>query len=43
MRLLYVNDALAIWGGLERLLADQMNMLVEMFGYEVAISYGKSG
>lgn len=43
MRLLYVNDALAIWGGLERLLADQMNMLVEMFGYEVHLATVNQG
>lgn len=43
MRLLYVNDALAIWGGLERLLADQMNMLVEMYGYEVHLATVNQG
>ncbi len=34
MRLLYINDALAIYGGLERILVDKMNMLADE-GYEV--------
>ncbi len=34
MKLLYINDAIAIFGGLERILVDKMNMLAEE-GYEV--------
>ena len=29
MRILYFNDALAIWGGLERVLIDKMNYLAD--------------
>jgi len=35
MRLLYVTDALAIYGGLERILIDKVNRFSEEFGYEV--------
>ena len=35
MRILYVNDALAIWGGLERILVEKVNFLADEFGYEV--------
>lgn len=35
MRILYITDAFAIWGGMERVLADKMNYLVTHFGYKV--------
>ncbi len=35
MRFLYVNDAWAIWGGLERVLIDKMNYLADDEGYEI--------
>ena len=35
MRILYVTDALAIWGGLERILVEKMNYLAEEYGYEI--------
>ena len=35
MKIVYVNDAVAIWGGLERLLVEKMNLMVERLGYEV--------
>lgn len=35
MRLLYVTDALAIYGGLERILVDKANRFSEESGYEV--------
>lgn len=35
MRILYVTDAFAVWGGMERVLADKMNYLVTHFGYKV--------
>ena len=35
MRILYVTDAFAVWGGLERVLADKMNYLVEQYNYDV--------
>ena len=37
MRILYVIDALAVWGGLERVLCDKMNYLVANFDYEVYV------
>lgn len=38
MRLLYVTDSVAIWGGLERILVEKMNYLAEEYGYEVFLS-----
>lgn len=35
MRILYVNDAIAIWGGLERILVEKMNYLAETYDYDV--------
>lgn len=35
MRILYVTDALAIWGGLERVLVEKANYLATHDGYEV--------
>ena len=42
MRILYFNDAWAIWGGLERVLIDKMNYLAENDGYEIyTITYNQ--
>lgn len=35
MRLLYVTEALAIWGGLERILVEKANYLADCCGYDV--------
>lgn len=35
MIILYVNDALIIWGGLERILVEKMNYLADTYGYDV--------
>ena len=35
MKIIYVTDAFAVWGGMERVLADKMNYLVTHFGYKV--------
>ena len=35
MRILYVYNAWAIWGGLERVLIDKMNYLANEEGYEI--------
>ena len=35
MRIVYVTDAFAIWGGMERVLADKMNFLADCCGYEI--------
>lgn len=41
MRILYINDAWAIWGGLERVLIDKMNYLADD-GYEIyTITYNQ--
>ena len=37
MKIVYVNDALAIWGGLERILIEKVNWLADEYGYEVYI------
>jgi len=37
MKILYVNDALAIWGGIERSLTLQMNLLAERYGNEIRL------
>ena len=37
MTLLYVTDAFAVWGGMERVLADKMNYLSESYGYDVVL------
>ena len=35
MRVVYLYPALAIWGGVERILVDKMNYLVRHYGYDV--------
>lgn len=37
MRILYVTDALAVWGGMERVLVEKANLLASHEGYEVFI------
>lgn len=37
MRILYITDALAVWGGIERVLRDKMNYLVEHYGYDIHV------
>lgn len=37
MRIAYVTDAFAVWGGLERVLADKMNYLAESYGVEIRV------
>ena len=37
MKLLYVTDAFAVWGGMERVLADKMNYLVECCCYDIVL------
>lgn len=43
MRILYITDALAIWGGIERVLSDKMNYLVREYGYEVYVATSDQG
>jgi glycosyltransferase involved in cell wall biosynthesis len=37
MKLLYVTDAFAVYGGIERVLAEKMNYLSDHLGYEVVL------
>jgi len=43
MRILYVFRSLAIWGGIERILVDKMNYLVNNYGYEVFLLTANQG
>ena len=43
MRVVYLYPALAIWGGIERILVDKMNYLVRHYGYEVYIITSDQG
>lgn len=43
MRILYVTDALAVWGGIERVLSDKMNNLVREYKYEVYVVTADQG
>lgn len=43
MRIVYVNDALAIWGGLERILIEKANELAERYGYDIFILTANQG
>ena len=35
MKIVYISDALAIWGGLERVLADKVNYMADEYGYDI--------
>ena len=43
MRIVYINDALAIWGGLERILVEKVNVLADRYGYEMYIITANQG
>lgn len=43
MKIVYVNDAVAIWGGLERILVEKINALIELYGYEVYLLTANQG
>ena len=43
MRVVYLYPALAIWGGVERILVDKMNYLVRLYGYDVYIITSDQG
>ena len=43
MKILYVTDALAVWGGIERVLSDKMNYLVREYGYKVYVVTADQG
>lgn len=37
MRIIYITDALAIYGGLERILVEKVNLLTSYFGYDIHV------
>lgn len=37
MKIVYVTDAFAVWGGVEKVLADKMNVLAGQYGWEVTL------
>jgi len=37
MTIIYITDAFAVWGGMERVLADKMNSLAGQYGWEVTL------
>ena len=43
MRIVYINDALAIWGGLERILVEKVNELSERYDYEMYLLTANQG
>lgn len=43
MKILYVFRSLAIWGGIERILVDKMNYLVNNYGYDVFLLTANQG
>ena len=43
MTIIYVNDSLAIWGGIERILVDKMNYLADVCDYNVHIVTADQG
>lgn len=43
MRILYVTDALAVWGGIERVLSVKINYMVQKYGYEVFVVTADQG
>ena len=43
MKVLFVTDALAIWGGIERVLSDKLNYLVDHYGYDIYIVTADQG
>lgn len=43
MRILYVIRSLAVWGGIERVLVEKINLLVNKYGYEVFVLTSDQG
>ena len=43
MKIVYLNDALAIWGGLERILVEKVNELAERYDYELYLLTANQG
>lgn len=43
MKIVYLNDALAIWGGLERIMVEKVNELAERYDYEMYLLTANQG
>lgn len=43
MKILYVHDALALWGGIERVFIEKMNYFVKEYGYDVFLLTANQG
>lgn len=43
MKIVYIVDALAIWGGLERIIVEKVNELVERYNYEMYLLTSNQG
>lgn len=43
MRIVYITDALAIWGGLERIVVEKVNELAERYNYEMYLLTSNQG
>lgn len=43
MKILFVTDALAIWGGIERVLSDKLNYFVQHCGYDIFVVTADQG
>ena len=43
MKIVYLYDSLAIWGGIERVLIDKMNYFADIYGYDVYIITASQG
>ncbi len=43
MKILYVSDAMAVWGGIERILVEKMNYLAETYHYDVHMITSNQG
>ena len=43
MKIVYVYDAIARMGGVERILVDKMNYLAEVYGYEIYLITAAQG
>ena len=43
MRIMYITDALAVWGGIERVLSDKMNFLVREYEYDIYVVTTEQG
>lgn len=37
MKILYITDSLAIWGGIERVLIEKMNLLADEYDYHISV------